>query len=129
VQTTYGRIAPGEFAALAPRGDIQETPGTTPDLTLQRETVRIDPKMTVAQLTDFLQMLREDTYRMKGILRLESGRYLVDCVGTDVRVSRYAGASENENLLTLMAGEGMPLRQALRAALQRYNGLAVRKIG
>jgi len=129
IRTTYGQIPPEEFGALKPGGELPGGTDTMPDLTLQRETVLIDPQMTKAQLTDFLKLLSEDTYRMKGILRLKTGVHRVDCVGTDLHVAAYDGEAEPENILSLMAGEGMPLRQSLRAAIRRYDGLARRRIG
>lgn len=129
IRTTYGRIPPETFAALKPRGESTANTDNMPDITLQRETVLIDPQMTRAQLKDFLQMLGEDTYRMKGILQLKSGVYLVDCVGTNLHVGSFDGEAEEENALTLMAGEGMPLRQSLRAAIRRYETLVRRRIG
>lgn len=129
IRTTYGRIAPEEFAAIKPKDESTGGADRMPDITLQRETILIDPEMTKAQMRDFLRMLSEDTYRMKGILRLKTGVFLVDCVGADLRVSEYDGKAEEENILTLMAGEGMPLRQSLREAIRRYDGLARRRIG
>lgn len=129
IRTTYGRIPQEVFAELRSKAEEQNGTDTMPDITLQRETVLIDPNMTKAQLLDFLQMLSEDTYRMKGILRLKSGVHLVDCVGMDLHVSIFDGAAEEENILTLMAGQGMPLRQSLRAAIQRYDTLVRRRIG
>ncbi len=129
IRTTYGRIPPEAFGALEPRGELPDGTDIMPDLTLQRETVLIDPLMTKAQLNDFLKLLSEDTYRMKGILRLKTGVHLVDCVGTNLRVIAYDGAAEEENALTLLAGAGMPLRQSLRAAIRRYDGLVRRRIG
>jgi hypothetical protein len=129
VCTTYGCIPPDVFAALAPRGELPAGTDIMPDITLQRETVLIDPQMTKPQLKDFLQMLSEDTYRMKGILQLKTGVHLVDCVGANLHVVPYDGEAEEENILTLLAGEGMPLRQSLRAAVRRYEKLVQRRIG
>ncbi len=129
IRTLYGRIPPEVFVELKPKAEAEDGTDIAPDITLQRETVLIDPNMTKVQLRDFLKMLSEDTYRMKGILRLKSGVHLVDCVGMDLRVSVFDGEAEEENILTLMAGQGMPLRQSLRAAIQRYDTLIWRKIG
>jgi hypothetical protein len=72
-----------------------------------------------------LALLAEDTYRIKGFLALSDGRFVVDCVGTDIRFTQYAGQIEYANHLTLLAGEGMPLRHAIRQLLQEFADLVV----
>ncbi|MEN6339350.1 MAG: GTP-binding protein [Clostridiaceae bacterium] len=129
LKTTYAALPKAEFDSLMPLCESEERVDTMPDLTLQRDTVQIDPRMTPAQMLDFLTLLCEDTYRMKGILTLSDGVYLADCVGTDLRLCAYEGKSVGANTLTLLAGEGMPLRQTLREAIKRYEGLVKRIIG
>ena len=72
-----------------------------------------------------LDLLAEDTYRMKGFLVCSDGTYLADCVGTDIRLTPYTGKMKNENRLTLLAGEGMPLRRAIRQLMQEYGALVI----
>lgn len=120
VRTTFARVPEGLIDSLTPRDGRAEAGDTRPDLTTQGETLLIDPAMTLAQLNDLLRMLAEDTYRIKGILALADGRYLVDCVGTDLRVVPFDQPAAGENALALLAGVGMPLRQSLRAAAERY---------
>ena len=76
--------------------------------------------MTLPQLTHFLRMVAEDTWRIKGVAVLEGQRLLVDCVGPSVTVTRGAPPSENENQLVLLAGPGMALRKGLKEAIRWY---------
>lgn len=122
VRTTYGTITPDQLAMLSP-GDHAADLDQRPDLTLQKETLLISPKSTSDQVVQMLKIVAEDTYRIKGFLSVSDGTFLVDCVGTDVRVSRYAGISESENCLVLLAGEGMPLRKTLRMIRQQFGAL------
>jgi hypothetical protein len=76
-----------------------------------------------------IALLADDTYRIKGFLELRDGSYIAECVGTDIRVTLYAGQIEHANQLTLLAGEGMPLRHAIRELLREFPDLVVWKKG
>ena len=65
----------------------------------------------------------EDSWRIKGFARLEGRCLLVDCVGPAVRISDTNIETEQENRLVLLAGPGMPLRRAVKQAIQWYPGL------
>ena len=113
LKTSFGTITKAQLDALQPM-DHAAILDHRPDLTLQKEQIRISPEATSSQVSRMLSLVAEDTYRIKGFLALRDGRFLADCVGAEVHVSSYGGRMENENLLTLLAGEGMPLRKAIR---------------
>jgi len=122
-RTTYGSISREQLERLSPCDHAAEA-DHRPDLTLQKDSLRISPASTSKQVMQMLMLVAEDTYRIKGFLSVSDGRFLVDCVGMNVRVKPYAGSMENENRLTLLAGEGMPLRKSVRSMLQQYGELA-----
>lgn len=113
LRTSFGKITKEQLESLQPM-DHAAILDHRPDLTLQKEQLCVSPEATSSQVNRMLALLAEDTYRIKGFLVLRDGRFVADCVGAEVRVSPYGGRMENENLLTLLAGEGMPLRKAIR---------------
>ena len=92
------------------------------DLTLQKRCVAVAPAMGVEPLKAFLRMVAEDTHRIKGLVRLAEGVFLVDCVGAYVQVIP-STEQATDNRLALLAGAGMPLRASLKEALAWYDGL------
>ena len=123
-RTSYGKITQEQLDAMEPL-DHAALVDHRPDLTLQKEQLIVAPENTSSQVIRMLMLLAEDTYRMKGFLHISDGRFLVDCVGTDVRVSPYSGYMENENCVTLLAGEGMPLRKSLKGLEQEFGILVI----
>ena len=128
LRTAYGAMTREQLVQLSPMDHVAEI-DHRPDLTLQKETIEISGVCTSSQARRMIALLAEDTYRMKGFLKLSDGSYIADCVGTDIRVTPYAGQIEHANQLTLLAGEGMPLRQAIRQLVQEFSDLVVWKKG
>ena len=92
------------------------------DLTLQKRCLTVSPDMRADALRSFLRMIAEDTYRVKGLVRLAEGAFQVDCVGAYVAVTPYEG-TQTDNRLAVLAGEGMPLRKSLQQAVAWYGNL------
>lgn len=124
LRTVYGAISRDQLEHLSPMDHAVEI-DQRPDLTLQKETIEVSTACSSSQVRRMLALLAEDTFRIKGLLELSDGSFLVDCVGADIRVSPFAALVEHVNQLTLLAGEGMPLRRAIRELLQEFSGLVV----
>jgi G3E family GTPase len=91
------------------------------DITLQKFLITISPDMQPQQLESFLNMIAEDTYRIKGFVCLEGQLMLVDCVGTYVDVGAYDGSAPEEvNKIVVLAGPGMPTRKSIKKAREWY---------
>jgi G3E family GTPase len=90
------------------------------DLTLQKYSLAVSGDMSLEKLRAFLRMFAEDTYRIKGLVRLSEGSYQVDCVGAYVKITRFDG-KQIINRLAVLAGEGMPLRKSLKEAVAWYS--------
>jgi len=99
-------------ASLAPYEDSR-------DITLQKAVASISPETTLKTCEAFIRMVYEDTFRIKGILRLLEGVFLVDCVGPTLKISPY-DSNKDENQLVFLAGAGMPLRKSIKAAKEWY---------
>ncbi len=124
LRTTYGAISQELLERLEPLNHAIEI-DQRPDLTLQKESIVLSNRCTSSQARRILAHLAEDTYRIKGFLDLADGRFLADCVGSNIQVSRYEGQLTQANQLTLLAGEGMPLRQAIRQMLAEFGDFVV----
>lgn len=119
-KTTYGKFNPEWLSEVQPRVVVKEGE-TAPDLTLQKYMVTVSSQMLLVQLKGFLTMVIEDTWRIKGIVTIQDGRYFIDCVGPSVWIEPYQGAmTESENQIVFLAGEKMPLRKSLKEALKLY---------
>ena len=119
--TQFGAFDPAWMRDIHPLGGTDMT--GQPDIQLQKQLIELDPPRTVEQLTGALRLIAEDSWRIKGFARLEGRCLLVDCVGPAVRISDTDIETEQENRLVLLAGPGMPLRRAVKQAIQWYPGL------
>jgi G3E family GTPase len=126
LRTVYGAISREQLEQLSPMDHAVEI-DQRPDLTLQKETIEVSTACSSSQARRMLALFAEDTYRIKGLLALSDGSFLADCVGTDIRMTPFADQIELGNQLTLLAGEGMPLRQAIRALFEEFPDLVVWK--
>jgi G3E family GTPase len=115
--TRYGRIEPGWLALITPAIHVEEAAAAR-DITLQKASVLITNTMPKEAMERCLAMLVEDTYRIKGLVTLKEGNFLVDCTGPVVQLLPWEG--ETTNRLTLLAGKGMPLRKAVKTAATWY---------
>lgn len=95
-----------------------------PDITLQKMMLKIDEKIKYDQLLYFLNLIVEDTYRIKGFVKVEGVLYLVNCVGTMINVEPYyQGKEVNIGQIVVLSGEGLPLRKTIKNAISKYEGL------
>ena len=120
-ETQFGHFKPDWMAEIHPLGG-EEKP-SHPDIRLQKQLIEIDSALTEEQLRHLLRMIAEDTWRIKGVVELAGHRLLVDCVGPAIQIHETDVETENTNRLVLLAGPGMPLRRAVKQAIQWYPGL------
>ena len=121
VRAVQGEIPMALVDSLTTGHDAMQG-GHSRDLTLQKRCLAVSPEMSLEALRSFLRMIAEDTYRVKGLVRIADGAFQVDCVGAYVSVSPYTG-QETDNWLAVLAGEGMALRKSLQRALGWYGDL------
>lgn len=118
IRCVQGELPYDILEELSTRHPAMETDSRR-DLTLQKRCLALAPGMTLTQLRGFLRLFVEDTYRVKGFVRLGGETFLVDCVGAYIHVSPGVDR-QADNRLTVLAGEGMPLRASLKEALKLY---------
>jgi len=119
-RTQFGAFDPAWLEAIIPQADIDGAIHKA-DITLQKACLHISAEMSAEKLRAMLEMLAEDTWRMKGFVQLKEGIFLADCVGPLVNLEPYEGAAPEESgKLVLLAGRGMPLRKAVKQAKELY---------
>ena len=120
-ETSFGQFQETWLDSL----QVQESPDDTElfqtaDITLRKYLLRIREEADLAELQGFLKMILEDTFRIKGFVRTGEQQYLVSGVGNLLEVSPYADTPERTNLLVVLSGSGMPVKRAIRTAMQWY---------
>ncbi len=88
LETSFGKLEGAQMElCLRPKLVGAERPAViTADLTLRTTTLEISKEMTSGSLSKYLQMFCEDCYRIKGLVRLVDGNFLVNCVGAWIEV-------------------------------------------
>lgn len=89
------------------------------DITLQKARVQLAEGVSKGDLEAFVRLVYEDTYRIKGMLRLKEGAFLLDCVGPSLTLTP-CGEEQAGLDLVMLAGPGMPLRKSVQAARRWY---------
>lgn len=116
-ETQFGAISPDWLSLLCPAPDAAAA-AVAQDITLQKACLCVAPSMPREALYRCLVQLSDATYRMKGFIRTADGCFFADCTGPNVTLSPWEG--EANNRLVLLAGKGMPLRKAVKTALEWY---------
>ena len=122
-ETTYGQIDPRWVEGLTAPAAREGAAGPhARDITLKKLQVEVlpDGELTPARLRAFVALFAEDTYRVKGFVRLADGCWFVDCVGPLVSVEKWEGEASAVNRLNLLYAAGMPAKKSAEAACALY---------
>lgn len=120
-ETAYGEMKAEWLERLnTPRAAGEEQRIQNADITLRKCQIQIKDTFTYYRFQKFVEMFLEDTYRVKGFVRLEGKIYLTDCVGNMFKAEPYDGAVENINVLTALSGNGLPIKKSIREAEKWY---------
>lgn len=122
-RTSYGEISTlwmvamhgGAFPASSDR--IQAK-----DVTLRSYLLEIGDDFTAFELEKFVQMFLEDTYRVKGFVRLEGKTHLLDCAGNMFHLTPYDKEVDGINKIVILSGSKIPTRSAVEKAMEWYPG-------
>jgi G3E family GTPase len=97
------------------------------DITLQKACIAVSNAMTSKQLTHFIALFAGDAWRVKGIVTLNDGIFMVDCVSILIQLKPYTGPLPfYSNHLTALAGAGMQLRKSIQKAREWYSELVIK---
>jgi hypothetical protein len=83
--------------------------------------VRIKESFSYYDFIKFIEMFIEDTYRIKGFVKLDEKEYLVDCVGNMVNLQPFTIPSNKPSgEIVVLSGSKMPVMQSLKQAASWY---------
>lgn len=121
-ETTYGKIEPEWLERLSTPGP-SDAPAEihTRDLTLRRLALRAEGGSR-DEFQAFLQSFCDETYRVKGFVKLDGGVFLADCVGPVVSLVPAPAERAGESL-TVLYGNGLRCVPALRRAMESFPGI------
>lgn len=124
VETSFGQIPDNflEILSQSQEGDRENLPQVA-DLTSRKTTITLSPEISAYELTKFIEMFAEETYRIKGLIQTrDQGLVLADCVGNVVSVTPITlpEPPENPGKLTILSGPKTHLAQALKTACTWY---------
>ncbi len=122
---SFGELQPEWLELLSPNIDFDEAL-SAPDITLQKETLLIEPTITPEQLYKCINFLTESSYRIKGFIMTSEGAKLVDCTGPQLSITPWNGEAGGQ--LVVLAGKGMPLRKAISTTLEWYPSLITKEV-
>lgn len=122
--TSFGKIEPEWLEELRCKKSENPPLMQTKDIGLQKALIHISDDMGLFEFKKFLEMICEDTYRIKGFVKLEGKTYLVDCVGSLVSVKEYPLQDDETiqlNHIVTLAGGGMPMKKSIENAKKWYD--------
>ncbi len=122
-ETTYGDLKPEWLDPLcenkeeAAEADILQSA----DITLRKYLLSINENTDLQTLENFLKMIMDDTFRIKGFVCIQKEWYLINCVGNLFEAEKCSEKSqEQKNLLVVLSGYGLPVKKALKKAMEWY---------
>ncbi len=114
-KTQFGKFDEAWLKYVKANPDI-ESAVSTKDITLQKSTLIVSENANITALKSTLNILADSTYRMKGFVKISDGTYHVDCTGPDIQIKPWQKQADNK--IVLLAGKGMPLRKAIKQAIE-----------
>ena len=123
-ETTFGRIKKEWLDRMSEsRGEDADLMQSA-DITLRKYLLHIKENQTLYTLQKFLEMFLIDTYRVKGILELQEGCYLISCTGEMFHAEVFKGSLGVTNDLVVLSGNGLPTKRAIKKAMEWYPDIA-----
>lgn len=133
IKTTYSKLPFKSAEELDTALDLKDVNSNVPDVVgesrdydLKRMIFEVNPAATVNQIRHFLQLISDETYRIKGFCRLESEEkiILIDCVGPIVEVKEYKQKllyEENLNLVYVIFDTHFNTAEVVTDALENID--------
>lgn len=120
-ETSFGRIEDEWLKEMKQPELVKEKPEIqTKDITLRSYVLTIRDTFTPYELQKFVEMFLDDTYRVKGFVRLQGETYLLDCVGNLFHLTPYQEEVHGINEIVVLAGNGLPAAKSVKEAIKWY---------
>ncbi len=122
-ETSFGEIKDNILAEIKRPAFSAEKPEIqTKDITLRSYLLKINESFSLYELEKFVEMFLEDTYRVKGFVRLENATWYLDCVGNLFSLKPYDKEVNALNEIVILAGNGLPAAKSVKEAIKWYPG-------
>ena len=119
-ETTFGRIKKEWLSQLSESREADADLIQNADITLRKYMLHIKENQSLYTVQKFLEMFITDTYRVKGIVGLQEGTYLISCTGDLFQAEEFNGSLSCTNDLVVLSGNGLPTRKAMKKAIEWY---------
>lgn len=121
-ETSYGEIRDEWLKELKKPGMEENTEiFQTAEITLRKYLLYIREEAALEEVCNFLKMLLDDTFRIKGFLFIENQWYLVNGAGNMLSVEACQSKNPGQkNVLVVLSGYGLPVRKAIKNAMNWY---------
>lgn len=122
-ETSFGKISDKILEEIKKPAFSAEKPEVqTKDITLRSYLLKINESFSLYELEKFVEMFLEDTYRVKGFVRLENATWYLDCVGNLFSIKPYDKEVNALNEIVILAGNGLPAAKSVKEAIKWYPG-------
>ncbi len=122
-ETSFGKISDKILEEIKKPALSAEKPEVqTKDITLRSYLLKINESFSLYELEKFVEMFLEDTYRVKGFVRLENATWYLDCVGNLFSIKPYDKEVNALNEIVILAGNGLPAAKSVKEAIKWYPG-------
>ncbi len=122
-RTTYGAIRPEWIQDMkSPAGEGEDRKMQSKDITLRSYLLEVGENFTCYEFQKFVEMFLEDTYRVKGFVKVEGEIYLLDCVGPMFKMVPFEGEAQSVNRVVILSGSGLPAKKSVEKAMEWYPG-------
>lgn len=119
ITTSFGKVCGNWFMDRRMKnpsvGEIH-----TKDITLKK--LELYPQdFSVEELQNFLHLIAEQTYRIKGFVQIEGKIYLINCVGPMVEITNWNQPVTSDLFgIQVLYGNGLQAKKAIREAMKWY---------
>lgn len=129
-ETVYAAVDPEWLEGLGRAAEDQDGKAAlmqNADITLRKYLLCIHENIGLRTLENFLKMILDDTYRVKGFVCVQDEWYLINCVGNLFQAEKCSAKSDaQKNRLVVLSGYGLPVKKALKKAMEWYPDVAER---
>ncbi|HAX51049.1 G3E family GTPase [Muricomes intestini] len=120
--TVHGRIQKGwmeklEHISQEENGEVLQSA----DITLRKCLLYVKEDTALDILENFMKMIMDNTFRIKGFVRIQKEWYLISCVGNIFHAEKCTEKQEKEaNILVVLSGYGLPVKKSMKRAMEWY---------
>ncbi|OGO89374.1 MAG: hypothetical protein A2Y15_05265 [Clostridiales bacterium GWF2_36_10] len=92
------------------------------DITLQKYLLKLTDNIDIDTLKNFLNSFINETYRIKGFVKIKNALNYVDSVQNSLKIEPFDGIVNDEAVqnIVILSGNGMKTAEAIKAACYKY---------